>query len=74
MTTLSLPAAAAAIFVPVRAIGAFFVNFVDGIREGQAIMNRYERLSRLSDHDLRRRGLDRDRITQAAVRGYDVIG
>ena len=74
MTTLSLPAAAAAAVTPFRAIGAFLVNFFEGIREGQEIMHRYDRLSRLSDHDLRRRHLDRDRIAQAAIRGYDVIG
>jgi hypothetical protein len=72
MTTLSLPAAAAVVTTPFRAVGTFLGNFIDGVREGQAIMHRYDRLSRLSNSELRRYGLDRQRIAQAAARGFDI--
>ncbi len=39
-----------------------------GIREGNAIANRYETLSRLSDRQLASRGLVRADLPQAAVR------
>ncbi|MBN8919341.1 MAG: DUF1127 domain-containing protein [Rhizobiales bacterium] len=67
MTTLAFPSRNG--FSPFRAVASFVVNFVEGIREGHEIRNRYEQLSRLSDAELRHRGLYRTRIAQAAVRG-----
>jgi hypothetical protein len=44
-------------------------EFVEGIREAQAIAARYDALSRLSDVELARRGLTRADIPQAALTG-----
>jgi hypothetical protein len=68
MTTLTLPRSAGA--KPLRALVAFTTDFFAGIREGRAIRDRYDRLSRLSDRELARRGLDRRTLAQAAVRGF----
>ncbi len=70
MTTLSLPARRS--LVSLRAIGAFLANLVSGVEEGRAIRDRYDRLSRLSNRELSRRGLDRLTIAQAAARGFDI--
>ncbi|MBX6424314.1 MAG: hypothetical protein IRZ09_00070 [Variibacter sp.] len=70
MTTLTFPANARfAEFL--RGVCAFFANLIEGIREGLEIRDRYERLSRLSDSELKRHGLDRSQIALAAVRGID---
>jgi hypothetical protein len=71
MTTLTF-ATAAAVSAPARAVGAFFANFFDGIREGLAIMKSYDQLSRLTDQELRRHGLNRQTIAQAAARGVEI--
>jgi uncharacterized protein YjiS (DUF1127 family) len=54
---------------PGRVFGAVG-RVLAGIREGQDIWRRYEALSELSDGQLARRGLTRDQIPQAAVRGF----
>jgi hypothetical protein len=70
MTTLTLPTAVGA--SSLRAVKTFAVNFLAGVHEGRVIRDRYDRLSRLSDTELKRHGLDRQRIPQAAVRGIDI--
>jgi uncharacterized protein YjiS (DUF1127 family) len=60
-------------FAPAR-IGAervlnLVAMFIDGVREGREMATRYERLRRLSDHDLARLGLTRADIPRAAVNG-----
>ncbi|MDQ0510004.1 DUF1127 domain-containing protein [Ancylobacter amanitiformis] len=51
-----------------RAIEAV-VTFFDAIGEGRRIAQRYERLSRLSDAALAKRGLAREDIARFAVNG-----
>lgn len=69
MTTITVPTRSS--LSPLRAIGTFLANFIAGIEEGRAIRDRYDRLSRMSASDLKRRGLDRANIAQAAARGID---
>jgi hypothetical protein len=70
MSSLAVPVRAG--FASLRAIGSFFANFTGGIHEGLIIRDRYDRLARLSNAELRRHGLDRSTIAQAAIRGFDV--
>ena len=67
MTTLTLTAVSR--LRPDRVFGAVR-RVLAGIREGQDIWRRYETLSGLSDSQLARRGLTRDQIPQAAVKGF----
>ena len=46
--------------------------FSEGINEGREMAARYDRLSKLSDQDLARRGLSRDQIVQFVVNGRSV--
>ena len=52
-----------------QAFARFAGDSVAGIREGHAIANRYEELSRLTDAALKTRGLVRDDIARVAVTG-----
>lgn len=71
MTTISFVAARAT-GGPLRAFASFFSQLFGGVREGLEIWDRYDRLSRRSDHELRRYGLERSKIAQAAARGFDI--
>ena len=51
------------------AILSTVANILGGIVEGHDISARYRALSRLSDAELRRLGLTREELPQAAVRG-----
>lgn len=51
-------------------IGAAVCAFFDAIAEARAMAERYEYLSRCSNSELAEMGLDRQRIAQAAVRGF----
>ena len=51
------------------AMWSFVVEFVDAIAEGRRIAARYHELSRLSDAELRERGLTREGIARAVVLG-----
>lgn len=52
-----------------QAFARFVGDLVAGVREGHAIANRYEELSRLSDAALKLRGLDREDVAYVAVTG-----
>jgi hypothetical protein len=52
-----------------QAFARFTADIVAGVREGHAIANRYEELSRLSDAALKTRGLVREDIARVAVTG-----
>ncbi|HKS86440.1 MAG TPA: hypothetical protein VJR71_13250 [Pseudolabrys sp.] len=49
---------------------AWWGQFAQGAREGREIAARYHALSRLSTHDLARRGLTRQAIARAALTGH----
>jgi len=50
-------------------IARHFANVLAGIRDGGAMHDRYQQLSRMSNTDLARRGLSRQDITRAVVKG-----
>ncbi len=50
-------------------LARFIGELVAGVREGHAIANRYEELSRLSDAALKARGLVREDVARVAVTG-----
>lgn len=52
-----------------QAVAHFAGDIFAGIREGHAIANRYEELSRLTDAALKVRGLVREDIARVAVTG-----
>lgn len=56
----------------VSSIRKVLANILAGIRNGAGMRPRYIELSRLSDADLAKRGLTRDEITHAVVRGHSV--
>ena len=67
MTALTL-----AIKAPATRLAAFghaIAEFFAGISEGQEMARRYEELSRMSDAGLAARGLTREDLPQAIVRG-----
>jgi hypothetical protein len=67
MTTIALRAPGAInTFLHKLSEGAY--DFIEGIREANAIAARYEALSRLSDEQLARHGLTRADIPQFALR------
>ena len=49
--------------------GSYFARFRAGIREGQAIAARYDKLSQMSTPDLARHGLSRNDISRVALTG-----
>jgi uncharacterized protein YjiS (DUF1127 family) len=68
MTTATLPRLARPSSGPARLI-RLIADFIDGVREGNAMAYRYERLSRMSNAELARLGLTRLDIPQAVVNG-----
>ncbi len=68
MSTLTLNRLAPA-RIGAERIFNLIATFIDGVREGREMATRYERLRRLSDHDLARLGLTRADIPRAAVNG-----
>lgn len=67
MTTLTFPTVSGR--NPLRGLKVLFRDLIAGVREAREMHARYERLARLSDSELKRRGLDRQSIAQAAVFG-----
>jgi hypothetical protein len=65
MTTLTL-AVSRPLF---GGIVRFLSALAGGIRDGRRLAARYDALSRLSDAELARRGLDRATLPQAVARG-----
>ena len=52
-----------------KAIGRFFSNIVEGLRDAREIESRYDALSRMSDEALACRGISREDIPRVAVIG-----
>jgi hypothetical protein len=50
--------------------GGFFFQFRSGIREGQNIARRYDRLSRMTESELAQHGLTRRDVNRAALMGF----
>ena len=67
MTALTLALKAPA--TRLAAFGHAIAEFFAGISEGQEMARRYEELSRMSDAGLAARGLTREDLPQAVVRG-----
>ena len=67
MTALTLALKAPA--TRLAAFGHAIAEFFAGISEGQEMARRYEELSRMSDAGLAARGLTREDLPQAIVRG-----
>lgn len=70
MTTLTFPT----VSTPgrsgrVKSVFGFVRAVFEGVREGNAIATRYQRLSRMRDSELAQLGLNRDEVPQAAVAG-----
>jgi hypothetical protein len=73
MSTTFTPARRTPIFVLRRQrIAEFLAKFYAGIEDARAMADRYERLSRMTSGELRRRGLTRDDISRAVVSGHPV--
>ena len=65
MTTLALPVSRWRFSGVLRFVSAL----AEGLRHGRRMAARYDTLSRLSDAELARRGLDRATLPQAVARG-----
>jgi len=70
MSTLILNSAAANRSWMDTGFGRFYLRFRSGVRDGQAIAARYDRLSRMSRNELARHGLSRQDIGRAALTGF----
>ena len=55
-----------------RRLFAGVAAFFEGIREGKAMADRYDRLSKLSDAELARLGLGRQEIVRVVVNGKKI--
>jgi hypothetical protein len=71
MTTMTMTSRTAA---PRKAMsgvgfGSYLARFRAGIREGQSIAARYDKLSQMSTPDLARHGLTRNDISRVALTG-----
>ena len=51
-------------------VGRFFTRFRMGMNDGRDIAARYEELSRMSNSALAKRGLTRQDIARAALKGF----
>ena len=67
MTALTLALKAPA--TRLAAFGHSIAEFFAGISEGQEMARRYEELSRMSDAGLAARGLSRENLTHAIIKG-----
>jgi uncharacterized protein YjiS (DUF1127 family) len=55
---------------PLRGLLSRLRDLIAGIREAREMQDRYDRLARLSDSELKRLGLDRQQIAHAVVSGH----
>jgi hypothetical protein len=70
MSSFALTSATAHRSWPETGFGRFYLRFRSGVREGQTIAARYDRLSRMSTAELARHGLSRYDVTRAALTGF----
>ena len=71
MTTTTATASVSLDARVLRFLGAI-ATFFEGIREGREMAARYDQLSKLSDHELARRGLARNQIVHTVVNGKGI--
>ena len=69
MNTLTLPFPSGRGTRRTGGILRFLSGLADGIRDGLALADRYDRLSRMSDAELARLGLNRVEVPRAALVG-----
>jgi hypothetical protein len=69
--TVSPSKTAASFSGSIKSVAHFFISWVKSCRDYYAAAATYERLRKLSNAELRRRGLSRDTLAQDLVQSYD---